>query len=254
MDKETGSVASFPYIANSTNGEETGGTASLENVSSSSISDEENGGFGPSTITGCSFDGNTATDGGAIYTASGYDRVVNSTFTNNFAGGYYYSLMVFRVPAGDTATCMSISCYITYELSRRATLRHRTLMKLLFFLFALSASQGGALLHSGVLVALTGSFFESNMAGKDGLAVMSLGLAEKIANSSFRKNSFFCASGKYGLTKDIHETEVWLKPRPIAAIWLFYKISLAKKIFLAIFLGLRWYRLLCSNEGQLDNA
>ena len=90
LDKETGGVASLSYFAtSSTDGEETGGIASLENVSSSSKSDEENGGFGPSTITGCRFDGNTATDGGAIYTASGYDMVVNSTFTNNFAGGYY---------------------------------------------------------------------------------------------------------------------------------------------------------------------
>ena len=72
----------------------------------------------------------------------------------------------------------------------------------------LSAAQGGALLHSGVLVALTGSIFESNRAGKDGLAVMSLGVAEKIADSLFRNNSLFCASGKYGLMKDRNETEV----------------------------------------------
>ena len=78
------------------------------------------------------------------------------------------------------------------------------------FFFGLSAAQGGDLLHSGVLVALTGSIFESNMAGKDGLAVMSLGMAEKIADSSFRNNSFFCASGKYGMMKDRNETEVCL--------------------------------------------
>ena len=51
--------------------------------------DEETGGLGPSNITGCSFEDNEATDGGAIYTAAGYDMVVNSSFTRNFAGGFY---------------------------------------------------------------------------------------------------------------------------------------------------------------------
>ncbi|CAN0286393.1 unnamed protein product, partial [Ascophyllum nodosum] len=55
-----------------------GGVASF---SSGSMLDEESGGtdftfdqetfgFGPSIITGCRFDGNTATDGGAFYTAA----------------------------------------------------------------------------------------------------------------------------------------------------------------------------------------
>ncbi|CAN0451238.1 unnamed protein product, partial [Ascophyllum nodosum] len=63
-----------------------GGVASF---SSGSIWDEENDDYGPSNITGCRFDGNTATDGGAIYTAAGYDMVVNSSFTRNFAGSFY---------------------------------------------------------------------------------------------------------------------------------------------------------------------
>ena len=56
----------------------------LEGSTSSSIN--ETRGFGPSKITGCRFDGNTATDGGAIYTAAGYDVIVDSSFTGNFAG------------------------------------------------------------------------------------------------------------------------------------------------------------------------
>ncbi|CAN0074128.1 unnamed protein product, partial [Ascophyllum nodosum] len=95
-----------------------------------------------------------ATDGGAIYTAAGYDEVVKSSFTRNFA-----------------------------------------------------AVQGGALLHSGVLVALTECTFESNTAGEDGLAVMSLGMVNNITDLTFRNNSFFCASGKYGLEKNSDEVE-----------------------------------------------
>ena len=45
--------------------------------------------FGPSKITECSFDGNTAKEGAAIYTAAGYDMVINSSFTRNFAGSVY---------------------------------------------------------------------------------------------------------------------------------------------------------------------
>ena len=55
----------------------------------SSQLDEETVGFGPSKITGCHFDGNTATEGGAIYTAVGYDMVVDSSFTRNYAGIYH---------------------------------------------------------------------------------------------------------------------------------------------------------------------
>ena len=43
------------------------------------------------------------------------------------------------------------------------------------------------------------------MAGEDGLAVMSLGAAENISALSFRNNSFFCPSGKYGLAEDDSE-------------------------------------------------
>ena len=44
--------------------------------------------MGPSRITGCHFDGNTATEGGAIYSAGGFDGVANSSFMRNYAGRY----------------------------------------------------------------------------------------------------------------------------------------------------------------------
>ena len=71
-----------------------------------------------------------------------------------------------------------------------------------------TAVQGGAILHSGVLVALTGCTFDWNMAGVDGLAVMSLGLVNIVTDISLRNNSFFCASGKYGLEENSDEIEV----------------------------------------------
>lgn len=37
-------------------------------------------------MSGCTVNHNTAADGGGVFSASGYDEVHNSTFTNNFAG------------------------------------------------------------------------------------------------------------------------------------------------------------------------
>ena len=77
------------------------------------------------------------------------------------------------------------------------------------FYYFIPEVQGGALLHSGTLEALTECTFESNMAGEDGLlAVMSLGIINYITDLTFKNNSFFCASGKYGLEEDIDEIEV----------------------------------------------
>ena len=75
-------------------------------------------------------------------------------------------------------------------------------------MFLFLAVQGGALLHSSTLVALTESTFESNSAGEDGLAVMSLGLAENITALAFRNNTFSCDSGKYGSEGYSDEQEV----------------------------------------------
>ena len=54
------------------------------------------------------------------------------------------------------------------------------------------------------------------MAGENGLAVMSLGGVNNIANLTFQNNSFFCASGKYGLEEDSDKVEVG--PFPIRCI------------------------------------
>ncbi|CAN0193529.1 unnamed protein product, partial [Ascophyllum nodosum] len=72
----------------------------------------------------------------------------------------------------------------------------------MLFFFVQPVALGGALLHSGVLVALNGCTFESNIAGEDGLAVITLGTVEHMAASSFRNNFIFCASGMYSLAED----------------------------------------------------
>ncbi|CAN0245080.1 unnamed protein product [Ascophyllum nodosum] len=46
------------------------------------------------------------------------------------------------------------------------------------------------------------------MAGEEGLAVMSLGSMDDIADITFRNNSFFCSSGMYGYEENIDEVEV----------------------------------------------
>ena len=50
------------------------------------------------------------------------------------------------------------------------------------------------------------------MAGEDGLAVLSIGGVNNIANLTFQNNLFFGASGKYGLEEDSDEVEVCLFP------------------------------------------
>ena len=54
------------------------------------------------------------------------------------------------------------------------------------------------------------------MAGEDGLAVMSLGIVVNISALSFRNNSFFCPSGKYGLAEDYSEL---VEVRPCPTRW-----------------------------------
>ena len=66
------------------------------------------------------------------------------------------------------------------------------------------------------------------MAGEDGLAVMSLGIAENISVSSFRNNSFFCPSGKYGLTEDYSEL-VEVRPCPKYQMYKFVGVVLLQQ-------------------------
>lgn len=70
------------------------------------------------------------------------------------------------------------------------------------------ALAGGAFLHSGVLVGLRSTDFFENMAGEDGLAIMSLGIAETFSNVTFEANTFHCPPGEYGHDVDQFDDEV----------------------------------------------
>lgn len=67
---------------------------------------------------------------------------------------------------------------------------------------------GGAYLHSGVAVGIENCIFVGNRAGDEGLAILSLGIAEKISGVEFDSNSFYCSSGTYGYEMDVPEAEV----------------------------------------------
>lgn len=67
-----------------------------------------------------------------------------------------------------------------------------------------TAVSGGAFLHSGVLVGLQRTNFLENTAGEDGLAIMSLGIAENFTDVTFAANKFYCPAGEYG-----HDVDQW---------------------------------------------
>lgn len=82
--------------------------------------------------------------------------------------------------------------------------------------FSTAAGSGGAYLHSGVAVDLDRCTFVGNKAGEEGLAVLSLGIAENISDAEFDSNSFFCSTGTYGYEMEQTEAEVihgWLFPK-----------------------------------------
>ena len=85
-NRNTAGIASFS--SGSKLEEEIGDTPFVESTSRLGYETFDTVGFGPSKITGCRFDGNTASEGGAIYTSAGYDMIVDSSFTRNFAGNY----------------------------------------------------------------------------------------------------------------------------------------------------------------------
>ena len=74
--------------------------------------------------------------------------------------------------------------------------------------FSTAAGSGGAYLHSGVAVALDSCNFAGNKAGDEGLAVLSLGIAENISDVVFDSNTFSCSSGTYGYEVNVSEAEV----------------------------------------------
>lgn len=78
--------------------------------------------------------------------------------------------------------------------------------RLLFFFarIAIAESSGGALAHSSALLALSGSTFESNLAGEEGYAVMSLGPLRSLDTLAFGENVRHCGVGTYGF----EQTEV----------------------------------------------
>eukprot|EP00903_Cladosiphon_okamuranus_P016944 g15619.t1 len=71
-----------------------------------------------------------------------------------------------------------------------------------------ATGSGGAYLHSGVAVDLDRCTFVGNKAGEEGLAVLSLGIAENISDAEFDSNSFFCSTGTYGYEMEQTEAEV----------------------------------------------
>ena len=103
---------------------------------------------------------------------------------------------------------------------------------------------GGAFLHSGVLVALINCTFEYNMAGEDGLAVMSVGIAEKISALSFRNNSFSCTEGKYGLAEDLVEVRPVLPDVQICRGRLIAAVTIAVRLC---------YKTFFSNHKRVSN-
>lgn len=171
---------------------------------------------GPANTSMCVFARNRAIDGGAMYSAAGYDMIKDSRFEDNLAG------MSPRrhIEPSDT--------HREYLLTRRGSfLRQcgpsptpfRTMLcciadpflrplpcAIIRLLVLTTEATGGGYLHSGVLVELNRTTFMFNRAGAAGLAVQSLGIAENIVNTTFDSNTFFCSSGQYGY--DIDEDEV----------------------------------------------
>lgn len=58
-------------------------------------------------------------------------------------------------------------------------------------------SSGGALVHAGVIEHMSDTNFRRNGAGKEGPAILSLGLLNSIADVTFDGNAFYCAVGKF---------------------------------------------------------
>lgn len=74
--------------------------------------------------------------------------------------------------------------------------------------FSTAGVSGGAYLQSSVAVGIENCIFVRNRAGDEGLAILSLGSAEKISDVEFDSNAFYCSSGTYGYEMDVSEAEV----------------------------------------------
>lgn len=68
-----------------------------------------------------------------------------------------------------------------------------------------TVGSGGAYLHSGVAVHLERCAFVGNRASDEGLAILSLGIAENITDVVFDSNAFYCISREYGYEANVFE-------------------------------------------------
>ncbi len=100
----------------------------------------------------------------------------------------------------DQFKSLSVSCFIFDLRQRRQNLKLISL--------STAAGSGGAYLHSGVVLALERCTFVRNNAGDEGLAILSLGIAENISDVVFDSNAFYCGSGSYGYEMNASEAEV----------------------------------------------
>ena len=89
-----------------------------------------------------------------------------------------------------------------------------------------TVGSGGAYLHSGVAVDLERCAFAGNKAYDEGLAILSLGIAENIADVVFDSNAFYCLSGEYGVDDPEVRYTVQLpiqecvRDRPTCPLWV----------------------------------
>ena len=147
---------------------------------------------GPANITDCAFARNFATDGGAV--DAGYDIIQDCRFEANFAGAgkskakTRQNFTVAHV-ANEAITCVPVAVFTLNRL-KVATTPNRAPSYT-------AVGSGGAYLHSGVAVDLERCTFVGNKAGGEGLAVLSLGIAENISDVVFESNTIHCASGTY---------------------------------------------------------
>lgn len=79
---------------------------------------------------------------------------------------------------------------------------HLPIVPLLFF-FITTESSGGALFHHAGFLNLDGGNFTGNMAGSEGLAVVTFGSLELSYDFPlvFANNSFYCPAGQYGFER-----------------------------------------------------
>lgn len=80
---------------------------------------------GPTNTTACVFKDNSADDGGAMYSAAGYDIIQDSLFEANFAGTEFnLAPIITGEKAKIVAADFSPRCCVKSTYPRVVTLRH----------------------------------------------------------------------------------------------------------------------------------